>query len=131
MPCRNDCEKSQFQILLLPPYFSLRAQAQIPAALAVQHNFICLHDLREANILDDIMVSRDNDPNYQGQPHILFKNTTYHMLTNMWEIQDYIAQCMWDNYQWILSEHGMLWSEEWVSDKGEDEFDDDKDVDEE
>ena len=86
MPCRNDCEKSQFQILLLPPYFSLRAQAQIPAALAVQHNFICLHDLREANILDDIMVSRDNDPDYQGQPHIHSQNITYRTLTNMGQI---------------------------------------------
>ena len=111
----------------MPPCFSLNAQAQIPAALAALHNFICLHDLREGDIPNDTVVPRDDNPNYQGQPHIPFENTADHTSTNTGEIQDYIAQCMWDDYQRILSERGMLQSEEQVFNEGEDEFDDDKD----
>ena len=69
------------------------------------------------------MVPRDDNPDYQGQPHIPFENTTDHTSTNTGEIRDYIAQCMWDDYQRILSERGMLQSEERVFNEGEDEFD--------
>ena len=48
----------------------------------------------------------------------------------MGEVQNYIAQCMWEDYQQILSEYGILQSKEWVSDEEEDEFDDEDEKDE-
>ena len=100
--------KKRFRILMLSPHFSLDAQARIPAALAALHNFIHTHDTQEGDIPDDTAVSRDDNPEYQGQPIISIEGHQGQLTMNMREMRDRIAQDMWEDYQCILTEQSAL-----------------------
>ena len=77
---------------MLSPHFSLDTQAQIPTALAAFHNFIHTHNTQEGDIPDDMAVSRDDNPKYQGQLIILIKGHQGQFTMNMQEMQDHIVQ---------------------------------------
>ena len=93
---------------MLSPHFSLDTQAQIPTALAAFHNFIHTHNTQEGDIPDDMAVSRDDNSEYQGQPIISIEGHQGQLTINMREMQDHIAQDMWENYQHILTEQSAL-----------------------
>ena len=93
---------------MLSPHFSLDAQDRIPTALAALHNFIHTYDTQEGDIPDDMAVSRDDNPEYQGQPIVSIEGHQGQLTMNMQEMRDRIAQDMWEDYQCILTEQSAL-----------------------
>jgi hypothetical protein len=113
LPCiaRNVIErifgvlKQCFRILLLASQYSLKIQAQIPAALAAIHNFICAHsDADNDNPLKmnggetGDMANAGHYDNPDEDDGLNFNND------NVDERRDQITQAMWDDYQKVCEE---------------------------
>ena len=113
--------KRRFRILLLAPEYDLNTQAKIPAALCAIHNFIQINDADEGslpkernlhdqdhNISDGVFVGE----NLEGDDNEMARR------------RDQIAQAMWEDYQQILIERGIVygledseWSDEELPDE--------------
>lgn len=96
--------KRRFRILVIPPEYSVKVQAQIPSALCAIHNFIRIHDPQEdepSNILNSEYSSSIPNPGDDGvrQVNIAEEDTVFDNVTIR---RDKIAQEMWDSYQRIL-----------------------------
>lgn len=95
--------KRRFRILLLGQEYSMKVQAQIPAALAAIHNFILHHDPNEGPVpggdsVHSNYVSQAGDEivrDYRGE----INEVVHEEVTNR---RDTIAQHMWDSYQQVL-----------------------------
>jgi hypothetical protein len=120
--------KQRFRILLLAPEYDLIIQAKIPAALCSIHNFIRLNDVDEGELPEE--------RNLHDQDHNIFDHGRAFVEENpeedveMARLWDQIARSMWEDYQQILLERGMVQgpSDEW-SDEGllDEELPDDND----
>ena len=99
--------KRRFRILLLAPQYSLKIQAQIPAALCALHNFISIHTPSGEDNDDrdnDDQAGNDgengvmpDDPDLDATP-ICNDNED----AKAW--RDEIAEAMWVQYQSVLEE---------------------------
>ena len=125
--------KQCFRILLLPTHFPLDVQARIPATLCALHNFIYTSDpLRDSseygsnselsdeqegyndgidNDSDGGVVDGNNDGVQQHLPTnqsevlvVAVANTSDTDNLTAKQMQDRIAQMMWDDYQNILAD---------------------------
>ena len=113
--------KRRFRILLLSPKYTMDIQARIPAALCAIHNFIRTHDHDEAAQVEAELATDPHsnldyeNPEQQGIPDDELDGSR-----DMKEARDHIARHMWDDYQAILQERGMLDSD---SDEDDIEYD--------
>lgn len=115
--------KRRFRILLIPPEYSVKVQAQIPSALCAIHNFIQIHDPAEEDKLPDHETSNSitsipNPGDYevrQGDD-----NVTDDVAVR----RDKIAQDMWASYQSVLE------ARENEGEDGDEDSDDDYNSDE-
>ncbi|KAG2062125.1 hypothetical protein BDR06DRAFT_868760, partial [Suillus hirtellus] len=82
-------------------------QTYIPAALCAIHNFICSHSpdglIDEPN--DDEHFNYDN-PSHQGIPDD--NDDKSDRGGGMKEARNCIAHCMWEDYQVVLQQRGLL-----------------------
>uniref|UniRef100_A0A0W0F6S5 DDE Tnp4 domain-containing protein n=1 Tax=Moniliophthora roreri TaxID=221103 RepID=A0A0W0F6S5_MONRR len=104
--------KWQWRILVLPPEFSMKIQAQIPAALAALHNFILEHN---DNFLQELWADKDAvdpapghhiDAEGPRECHPHGELASHHVSEEEYEEalhkQDNIAQAIWEQYQEVL-----------------------------
>jgi hypothetical protein len=102
--------KRRFRILLLSPEYKMDIQARIPAALCAIHNFIRDHDPNEGTLPEGSVFNYDN-PDHQGQPDSNdSEQAQVHNAARQHAnaTRDRIAQEMWDDYQAILHERGLM-----------------------
>lgn len=98
--------KHRFRILLLSPEYPMTIQARIPAALCAIHNFISTHN-PDDNVLpddDDEHFDYDN-PEHQGIPD---DEEVFDGAGGMKEVRNRIARSMWEDYQTVLQQRGLL-----------------------
>ena len=89
--------KRHFQILALAPEFPMVTQAQIPAALAMLHNFIIKNDPLEEDLEEDPQPgTRPGDPE-EGELAVSYPNQAERIQVNA--RRDEIANQMWVDYQ--------------------------------
>ena len=100
--------KHRFWILLLGQGYSLKVQAQLPAALAAIHNFILHHDPNEGTIPGKTHAEHFNYASHAGD--IAVRDYRNENVTSAEEDEvatnrrNTIAQQMWDSYQQVLLE---------------------------
>ena len=106
--------KQQFRILLLPTKFPLDVQARIPAALSALHNFICTRHSDHDDPSESDSDEHDDDGDNQQQVHDqhvdrseVEDNASDVDGRTAKQMQDHIAQSMWDDYQNILMNRAM------------------------
>lgn len=76
-------------------------QARIPAALCAIHNFISTHNPDDN---DDEHFDYDN-PEHQGIPD---DEEVFDGAGGMKEVRNRIARSMWEDYQTVLQQRGLL-----------------------
>lgn len=106
--------KRRFRILLLAPEYNLIIQAKIPAALCSIHNFIRLHDVDEGELPEERNL-HDQDHNIFDHGGAFVEENPEEANVEMARLRDQIARSMWEDYQQILLERGMVQdpSDEW------------------
>ena len=115
--------KRRFRILLLAPEYDLDIQARIPAAAAVLHNFIRIHDPTEQNDIEFQDAEDDNDTNDRDIQAGDQMNADNNEDGNEHNVRrDNIAIAMWNQYQTILLERQEIDDDD---DIGDDDYDDD------
>lgn len=95
--------KRRFRILIIPPEYSVKVQAQIPSALCAIHNFIQIYDPKEDELPDLRHPEYSNsipNPGDNGVQQINYGEDD--VLDDVAVRRDKIAQDMWDSYQAIL-----------------------------
>jgi hypothetical protein len=119
--------KRRFRILLIPPEYSVKVQAQIPSALCAIHNFIQIHDPKEDKLPD---LENSDYSNLIPNPGDNGVRQTDYSEDNVSDgvavRRDKIAEDMWDSYQRILEARG----EEESGDDDDDDNDNDDNYDE-
>jgi hypothetical protein len=111
--------KRRFRILVIPPEYSVKVQAQIPSALCAIHNFIRIHDSteeEELNLGNSEYSSSIPNPGDDG-----VRQVNHGEDDDVSEVairRNKIAQDMWDSYQRVLQAREALG-------ESEDEEDDD------
>ena len=95
--------KRRFCILVIPPEYSVKVQAQIPSALCAIHNFIKIHDPNDGEMTNlgnseySSSIPNPGDNGVQQMNHV--EDDVSHNVTVR---RDKIAQDMWDSYQRVL-----------------------------
>lgn len=99
--------KKKWEILIRPPQFALKIQAQIPPALAAVHNFLRKHDPEDIQLYLT-NTKTDLDPN----PGVMHDLNDFGVLSTQavtaaekrhaTAYRDTVAQNMWDQYQETL-----------------------------
>jgi hypothetical protein len=96
--------KRRFRILIIPPEYSVKVQAQIPSALCAIHNFIQIYDPKEDELPDIGHPEYSNNsipnPGDDGVRQINYGEDD--VLDDVAVRRDKIAQDMWVSYQTIL-----------------------------
>jgi hypothetical protein len=112
--------KNRWRILVVPPAYSMKLQARIPAALAALHNFIIEHD-PEDHVDPDVWdpspgaaVDPDRVAILRGE--LASERRTATESEDGKLLRDQIADAMWVDYQQILAER-----EEEMNSEDEDE----------
>lgn len=104
--------KKKWGILTCPPQFDMAVQVQVPPALAALHNFIMDHDPDDVNQFLN-SDEGDLDPN----PGAMRENdfglladgaVTQAERNRATQLQDRIAQQMWESYQAELEARGRI-----------------------
>jgi hypothetical protein len=117
--------KRRFRILVIPPEYSVKVQAQIPSALSAIHNFIKIHDPNDGEIHDlgDSEYS-SSTPN-PGDDRVRQINYAEDddIDDDVNHRREKIAQDMWDSYQRVLEDRAAGEGDE----SGDDDDDDDDD----
>jgi hypothetical protein len=93
-----------FQILIIAPEYNLEVQAQISVALCAIHNFIQEHDPNEGE-LEERRDMFDEDSGNDGMPTMPTPKSKTVVTSSL---RNQIAQDMWNQYQEVLTERGML-----------------------
>jgi hypothetical protein len=115
--------KRRFRILVIPPEYSVKVQAQIPSALCAIHNFIRIHDSTEEEELELLNLGNSEysssipNPGDDG-----VRQVNHGEDDDDSEVairRDKIAQDMWDSYQRVLQ------AREALGESGDEEDDDD------
>jgi hypothetical protein len=112
--------KRRFRILIIPPEYSVKVQAQIPSALCAIHNFIKIHDPKEDEIPNHGNSEYSSSIPNPGDNGV--QQTNYgadDVSDDVTTRRDNIAQDMWDSYQRFLE------ARELEGDENEDEEDED------
>lgn len=100
--------KRRFRILLIPPEYSVKVQAQIPSALCAIHNFIQIHDSKSIQVPTGTGNPGDNLNEVRQ-----CEEDTNVMVSQVDDVdvrRDKIAEDMWTSYQIILEarRHGDM-----------------------
>ena len=114
--------KRRFRILVIPPEYSVKVQAQIPSALCAIHNFIKFHDPKEdkpPNLGNSEYSSSIPNPGDDGVRQVNYAEDDAFVAAR----RDKIAQDMWDSYQRILEARALA-GDESGDDEDEDEGND-------
>ena len=93
--------KRRFRILVIPPEYSVKVQAQIPSALCAIHNFIRIHHSNEGemtNLKNSEYSSSIPNPGDNGVLQMNYVEEANDVTVH----RDKIAQDMWDSYQRVL-----------------------------
>jgi DDE superfamily endonuclease len=112
--------KRRFRILVIPPEYSVKVQAQIPSALCAIHNFIKVHDPKEdelPNLGNSEYSSSIPNPGDDGVRQVNYAEDD---VFDVADRRDTIAQDMWDSYQNVLEARALAGDED-----DEDEFEGD------
>lgn len=91
--------------MLLAPEYDSGVQARIPAALCVIHNFIRQSDPSEGRLPSDLDSSRARGEEDEDDNDADRLNTSHDGHDTR---RDNIAAEMWDDYQRVLQERGMV-----------------------
>jgi DDE superfamily endonuclease len=102
--------KKQFRILLLPPTYGMTTQVRIPVALCFLHNFILAHDSEERALPGDDYIpdiGDSGDDSYDDiRPQV--PADVDEEVHGAGERRDHIAWKMWEQYQQVHWERGMV-----------------------
>ena len=115
--------KRRFRILVIPPEYSYKVQAQIPSALCAIHNFIRIHDSQEGEIANPQNSEYSSSVPNPGDDGVRQMNYMEDDILDDATIRwDKIAQEMWNSYQSVLQARE---ADENDSENDDDEVEDD------
>jgi hypothetical protein len=115
--------KRRFRILVIPPKYSVKVQAQIPSALCAIHNFIRTHDPKEdelPNLGNSEYSSSIPNPGDDGVRQM--NHGENDVSDDVTVRRDKIAQDMWDSYQRVLEDRELEGDESGYEDDDDNNF---------
>lgn len=96
--------KQRWEILVVPPHYSMELQSKVPAALAALHNFILEHDPME-DLEEEVLGEDMHDPMpgafpgaAEGQGALAASHLTDEESEEGKIMRDRIADAMWTDY---------------------------------